>query len=136
MTFVELRDFCRGALEETGVSLTEEPVRHLAVFRLAVCGVPAERAEGVLRSLLAANFMGGGTRGARLAVGADGVIVLTQTLPLALLDGETATGLARALAGAARDWRELISGFGAAVARQESADVESRRMAGSCFLRV
>ena len=140
MTFEELRESCRGALEESGVSLTEDSVRGLAVFRCVACGVPTERAEGLRKALLAANFMGGGARGARIAVTSEDEIVLTQVLPLVLLDGETATGLVRTLADAAKDWRELIADYGPAAVRQTAADEEAlrlaRRMAVSGFLRV
>lgn len=140
MTFEELKESCREALDGAGVSLSEDSVRRMAAFRCVVCGVPAERAEGLRRSLLAANFMGGGTHGARLAVTSEGEIVLSQALPLVLLDGETAAGLVRTLADAANDWRELVADYRTTAVRQDAAEEGSlrlaRRMAVSGFMRV
>ena len=140
MTFEELNESCREALEGAGISLTEESARGLAVFRCVVRRMPKERAGKLGLALLAANFMGGGTRGAWLAVSSEGEIVLRQVLPLSLLDEKLATEAIRALADAAKGWREIIADYETAAARQTVADEEAlrlaRRMAISGFLRV
>lgn len=131
---------CRVTVDGVEVTLRENAARGLVAFRCTAGRMPERGADRFRRAMLHANFMGRNTAGAQLAVSADDEIVLAQTLPLALADGEAAVALVRVLAGAAQSWRKLAEGYAPVAVRQEAAAAEeqrlARRMVASAFLRV
>jgi len=90
----------------TFASLPGDPAAALVRTRvLDLASVP--RAGAFAKAALAANFFWGGTRGATLSVGADGVLHLTERRPVSQL--ADADALAACIADFSRttaDWQE------------------------------